>query len=79
MSDPCEISWKVQHPMWLPHDNSWNPDFRDSVSNQGQEGVDISDKQHKGLDSDQKPQPKWKPDADKLRVEDFLYGKVKVK
>lgn len=29
----------------------------------------MSDKQHKGLDSAQKPQTKWKPDADKLRVE----------
>lgn len=50
------------------------------MSSQGQEGVDMSGKQHKGLGSAQKPQAKWKPDADKLRVEDIpVRKKVKVK
>lgn len=51
------------------------PDCGDSMSSQDQEGVDIFDKQHKGLGSAQKPQIKWKPDADELRVEDFPVGK----
>ena len=47
------------------------PDFGDSVSSQDQEGVDMFDKQYKGLGSAHKPQIKWKPDVDELRVEDF--------
>lgn len=47
------------------------PDFGDSVSSQDQERGDMFDKQHKGLGRAEKPQIKWKPDADELRVEDF--------
>lgn len=32
------------------------------------------DKQHKGAGRAEKPQIKWKPDTDDLRVEDFPVG-----
>lgn len=50
------------------------PHFGNSVSSQGQESVDMFDKQHKGPGRAQKPQIKWKPDTDDLRVEDFPVG-----
>lgn len=65
----------VRSFMCSPQDNSWNqiletvwPDFGDSHD---QEGVDMFDKQYKGLGSAHKPQIKWKPDVDELRGEDF--------
>ena len=41
------------------------------MSSWDQEGVDMLDKQYKGLGSAHKPQIKWKPDVDGFRVEDF--------